>query len=206
MYQRFRRWCLRGVWARLLRRLTPTLRTPQIVLIDSTILRAHQHSTSWRGRYGVRAIGRSRGGLSTKIHVAVTPSWALCVHAITAGHRADIRSAPRLLRQVRGPIAAVVGDRAYDSDAFVARVRERGAVAAIPSRRRRRRPRAWSQSLYGGRHRVENYFARLKHFRRLSSRFEKRVVCLRGFLFVANVVVRVGQISTQEPQNGTLAA
>jgi transposase len=206
VYQRFRRWCLRGVWARLLRRLTPRLRTPEILLIDSTILRAHQHSTSWRGEYGVRAIGRSRGGLSTKIHVAVTPSWALCAHAITAGQRADIRSAPGLLRQVRGPIAAVVGDRAYDSDAFIARVHERGAIAAIPSRRRRRRPRAWSRQLYGGRHRVETYFARLKPFRRLSSRFEKRVVCLRGFLFAANIVVRTGQISIQAAQKGKIAA
>jgi len=95
---------------------------PEVLLLDSTILRAHQHSACWRGSYAARAMGRSRGGLSTKFHVAVTSGWQLRAHAITAGHRADIRAAPALLRQVSGPVAAVIADRAYDADAefFVA--------------------------------------------------------------------------------------
>jgi transposase len=165
---------------------------PEVLLIDSTIVRAHQHSTCWRGSLARRAIGRSRGGLSTKLHVMVTPRWHLRALAITAGQRADIRSAPRLLRQVRGPVAAVVGDRAYDGDTFVTAIRARGARPVVPSRRGRLHPRAWSRKLYEARHGVENDFARLKHFRRLASRFEKRVPCLRGFFLVAQAVMEVG--------------
>src|SRR6478609_6886272 len=128
VYQRFRRWCLRGVWARILRRLTPKPSGPEVLLLDSTILRAHQHSACWRGSYAARAMGRSRGGLSTKVHVAVTSGWQLRAHAITAGHRADIRAAPALLRQVSGPVAAVIADRAYDADAFIEQVRARGGL------------------------------------------------------------------------------
>jgi transposase len=192
VYQRFRRWCLRGVWARILRRLTPKPSGPEVLLLDSTILRAHQHSACWRGSYAARAMGRSRGGLSTKFHVAVTSGWQLRAHAITAGHRADIRAAPAWLRQVSGPVAAVIADRAYDADAFIEQVRARGGLPVVPPRRGRRLPRRWSRRLYGRRHRVENDFARLKHFRRLSSRFEKRVPCLRGFFFAAQAAIEVG--------------
>src|SRR4051812_2377660 len=93
VYQRFRRWCLRGTWARILRRITPALRTPPTLLLDSTIVRTHQHATCWRGTYATRAIGRSRGGLTTKLHVAVTPAWQLCAHAITPGQASDIAAA-----------------------------------------------------------------------------------------------------------------
>jgi transposase len=191
-YQRFRRWCLRGVWWRIVRRLTPEPSKPEVLLLDSTILRAHQHSTCWRGTLARRAIGRSRGGISTKLHVVITPSWDLRGHAITAGQRADINSAPRLLRPARGPVAAVVADRAYDADAFVGDIRRRGAGAVIPPRRGRRAPRRWSRKHYEVRHEVENYFARLKHFRRLASRFEKRVPCFRGFFLAAHAVIEAG--------------
>jgi transposase len=203
IYQRFRRWCLKGVWARILRRLTPKAEAAETLLIDSTILRAHQHSTCWRGRYGTRAIGRSRGGLSTKIHVAVTPGWRLRAHAITAGQQADIRSAFKLLRQVREPVGEVVGDRAYDSDALRCRIREQHALAVIPPRRHRVHPPRWSPLRYRARHGVENYFARLKHLRRLASRFDKTVGSLRGFFFAANIVLQTRELATALPQNGS---
>src|SRR6476661_1012623 len=58
VYQRFRRLCLPGVWARIARRLTPRASGPELLLADSTIIRAHQHSTCWRGAHARRAIGR----------------------------------------------------------------------------------------------------------------------------------------------------
>jgi transposase len=144
--------------------------------------------------------------LSTKIHVAVTPGWHLRAHAITAGQQADIRSAFALLRQVRGPIAAVVGDRAYDSDALRDRVRDRHALPVIPPRRHRVHPPRWSRSRYKARHWVENYFARLKHLRRLASRFDKTVVSLRGFFLAANIVLQTREWATALPRNGSVRA
>lgn len=192
VYQRFRRWCLGGVWAQILRRLTPPPGKREVLLLDSTILRAHQHSTCWRGTHAARAIGRSRGGLSTKLHVIVTPEWPLRAHAIPAGQQADIRSAGALLSRVAASPLAVVADRAYDADAFIEQIRTRKDQAVIPPRRGRIRCRRWSRRRYGMRHGVENYFGRLKHFRRLATRFEKRVPCLRGFLMVAQVAIETG--------------
>ena len=74
-YQRFRRWCHRGVWRCVLMAMRRRNQHP-VALIDSTVVRAHQHSAgAQNGQSG--AIGRSRGGLSTKLHVAVTPQWYL---------------------------------------------------------------------------------------------------------------------------------
>src|SRR6478672_7045550 len=60
---------------------------------------------------------------------------------------------PALLRQVSGPVAAVIADRTYDADAFIERVRARGGLPVVPPRRGRRLPRRWSRRLYGRRHR-----------------------------------------------------
>ena len=86
----------RGVWRYVLMAMRPRNRDP-VALMDSTVVRAHQHSAgAQNGRTG--AIGRSRGGLTTKLHVAVTPQWHLLNWRITAGQAADVASAAPLLQ------------------------------------------------------------------------------------------------------------
>jgi transposase len=128
--------------------------------------------------------------LTTKIHVAVTPEWHLHSHGIGTGAGADISQAPKLTATLKRN-DCVIAARAYDSDAFVSALTERGVETQIPPRKNRREARAWSRSAYNKRHGVENYFARLKHFRRLVTRFEKRVPMLRGFFYLANACVEL---------------
>lgn len=191
-YQRFRRWCLRSVWGRILQQLSKGEDAGEALLLDSTVIRAHQHSTNGCGQRSLRAIGRSRGGLSTKLHVIVTPAWRVRAHAFTAGQTADVKAAVRLLRQLPCGFDSLIADRAYDSDAFVDKVRRRGIAEVIPARRGRLHPRSWSREGYRIRHGVENYFARLKHFRRIATRFDRRVPLLRGFFLLANIAILVG--------------
>ena len=117
VYKRFARWCQRGVWRRMREALRPN--TPCIaVMLDSTIVRAHQHAAGGLGGREKHAIGRSRGGLTTKIHVLVSMAGAALVCVITGGNEADITHAPALLNDLRrGSI--VIGDRGYDSNALV---------------------------------------------------------------------------------------
>jgi transposase len=192
LYQRFRRWSLTGVWEHIWRALVRKNRG-RTFLLDSTVIRAHQHACCWRGSERTRHIGRSRGGVSTKLHVIVTPDWHLLAHRIGRGEGADITQAPQLARVLKQG-STLLADRAYDSDRFIAQLAARHVAAEIPPRKNRLRPRAWSRTAYATRHHIENYFARLKHFRRLATRFEKRVPMFRGFFLAANVAIEAGLV------------
>jgi len=90
VYNRFRRWARRGIWRQLWERL-PTQACPltRHLFIDATIVRAHQHAAGARkknGRHAAQALGRSRGGLSTKIHAGCRDERTGVALGLTAGH------------------------------------------------------------------------------------------------------------------------
>lgn len=91
---------------------------------------------------GYQALGRSRGGLSTKIHACVDALGNPLRLRLTDGQVADIDQAPALIEGLSAK--AVVADKGYDSDAFVATVEQQGAQAVIPPRRNRKTPRRWT--------------------------------------------------------------
>src|SRR5687768_16931485 len=137
VYKRYRRWALAGVWQSIyVALLGRHAATEGQVLLDSTIVRVHQHGSGGRGGAQHQAIGTSRDARTTKLHVALGDNDVLLCCEVTPGNGADICAAPALLRRLRHP-AAVIADRAYDADAFVAQVQERGAKTAIPARRGR---------------------------------------------------------------------
>ena len=87
------------------------------------------------------------------------------------------------------PGGAVVADKGYDADAFVATVNSRGATAVIPSRKHRSQPRDYDRHVYKERHLIEGFFGKIKHYRRIFARFEKTARNYMGFLrFVAALV------------------
>ena len=133
------------------------------------------------------ALGRSRGGFSTKIHALTDALGNPLDFVLTGGQAADITQAEALLPDE--PMDAVVADKGYDADAFVATVTARGATAVIPPRRNRRQPREYDRHRYKERHRIECFFGKIKHYRRIFSRFEKTARNYMGFLrFVAALV------------------
>jgi transposase len=155
------------------------------------VVRAHQHSAgAQNGQSG--AIGRSRGGLSTKLHVAVTPQWYLLNWHITAGQAADGASAPPLLQGLGNEIRQVVADRAYDSNVILQHIVARRCEPVIPARRNRRMGRPLSRTYYGMRGWVANFFARLKHFRRIATRYDKQVEMWDGEFTLASIGMAAG--------------
>ena len=118
-------------------------------------------------------MGRSRGGLTTKIHALVDAEGLPIVLKLTAGQAHDGRSAQGML-QTLGNGDILLADRAYDSDALRTEMAARGAWANIrPVKHRRRRP-AFSAFLYRYRNLVERFFNRLKHFRAVATRYDER--------------------------------
>ena len=90
---------------------------------------------------------------------------------LTGGQRHDITQAEDLIAGYE--FERVIADRAYDSDDLLRRIAEQEAEAVIPLRKNRKEQRDYDKHLYKERHLVECFFNKIKHYRRLFSRFEK---------------------------------
>jgi transposase len=117
-------------------------------------------------------MGRSRGGLTTKIHALVDANGRPIVIKLTEGQAHDGRSAEDMLGGI-GDGQILLADRAYDSDGLRKILAERGAWANVKPMPRRVRIPAFSSFLYRYRNLVERFFNKLKHFRAIATRFEK---------------------------------
>ena len=118
-------------------------------------------------------MGRSRGGLTTKIHALVDACGLPILLKLTEGQAHDGRSADDMLDSiVAGNI--LLADRAYDSNKLRDAMTERGAWANVRAMPNRLKPPAFSKWLYRQRNLVERFFNKLKHFRAVATRYDKR--------------------------------
>ena len=117
-------------------------------------------------------MGRSRGGLTTKIHAVVDANGNPITLKLSEGQAHDGKSAADMLDSVAAG-QTLLGDGGYDSDALRAAMAERGAWANIKPNPRRVNVPAFSQYLYRFRNLVERFFNKLKHFRAVATRYEK---------------------------------
>ena len=117
-------------------------------------------------------MGRSRGGLTTKIHALVDANGNPIALKLTEGQAPDGRSAADMLETI-GEGQILLADRAYDSDALRSILAERGAWANVKPMPRRVNIPAFSPFLYRFRNLVERFFNKLKHYRAVATRFEK---------------------------------
>jgi transposase len=134
-----------------------------------------------------QALGRSRGGFGTKIHGAVSGLGLPVKLHLSGGQVADVTQAERLIAGTAS--AVVIADRGYDSAAVVAAVEATGAEAVIPTQKNRKVQRAYDRALYRGRGVGENFWAKLKQYRRVATRYDKTDECFLGFVHLASVMV-----------------
>jgi len=143
-----------------------------------------------------QCIGRSRGGLTTKIHALVDGLGNPTHVHLTPGNVHDVVEAPRLIEAAHGQ--NFIGDSCYDADAVIEAAEAKGMNAVIPPKSNRKHPRKVDFHLYKERHLVECFFNRLKQFRRVATRYEKtarnspkgpRRERILGFVLVASIKV-----------------
>lgn len=180
VYHRFNEWCKKGVWQRVL----GAVQDPDLewLLLDSTVIRAHPHAAGMNTGADDQALGRSRGGFGTKLHLAVDALGNPVTLHLSPGQDADVSHAEALLGDHRPE--AVLGDKGYDSDALVNTITERGATAVIPPKKNRVEPREYDKDLYKERNKVECSVGLFKQFRRVATRYEKTA---RNFLGMATI-------------------
>jgi transposase len=102
---------------------------------------------------------------------------------LTGGQAHDVTQAPALVRGWEP--SHVIADKGYDSQAFVDGIKESGAIAVIPPRSNRKNPRAYDTEVYKQRNRIERCFNKLKHFRRIATRYDRKAVYFLAFIYLA---------------------
>lgn len=117
-------------------------------------------------------MGCSRGGFGTAIHAAVTPLGHPVTLERTGSECSDCPRRPGLIAGTE--VVAVLADKGYDSDANRDTIRAAGAEPYIPSQKNRVQPIGYDRHLYRERNAVERYFARIKPYRRVATRYDKR--------------------------------
>ena len=183
VYTRWRRWCQRGLWPRLLALLARQAHG-RLRFLDTSHVKVHQDASNPAGGQQGQAIGRTKGGLNTKVQAWVEGRGRAVSLALAPGPHADVTLAQTASRpRLRGTIT--VADKGYDSDGFRAQLRRWGSRPCIPPRGYRLRPAKWHRGHYRRRHRVENLFQRLKRYRRIGTRYEKRDLYFLSFVYLA---------------------
>ena len=140
-------------------------------------------------------MGRSRGGLTTKIHARVDGQGRPIQLLITPGQAHDLTATDALLADLkRGTI--LIADKAYDADRLRQLLKARGAVANIPNMIRRKRRFRWKKALYRQRNLIERFFNKLKQFRRIATRYDKLGATFQAFLQLAVVRISLRSIES----------
>jgi transposase len=186
VYMRFRRWQTAGVWQRLWKATNrECLDDALIYYMDSTTVRAHQHAAGAPGKTAEEsALGRSRGGFTTKIHVIALDENHSAAIQITPGQSSDCAQFNTLHNELpeENVIIAAALDKGYDSNEIRETLSADGIEPVIPGRSNRTKVIVYDQTKYKARNRIERFFNKLKQFRRIATRYEKH-----AFTFVAAI-------------------
>jgi len=135
----------------------------------------------------VQAIGRSRGGRTTKIHAAVDEHGRPRRLIIRPGHRGDAPVAPDLIDALAPRLC--LADGAYDSDAFRRLLLDRGTTPVIPNNPTRKRQHPFDRQAYRLRNVIERTFGRLKDWRRIATRYDKLARNFLAAVAIAAIVI-----------------
>ena len=184
IHKRFKSWSDRKIWEKI---FISSQNSPDVewIMIDSTIVRSHACSAGLLQER--EALGRSKGGFSTKIHALSDALGNPLKFALTAGQQSDISQANKLIEGFFDTIC--LADKGYISQKFFNELEKRNCSSVIPSRRNAINPREYDKVLYRERNAIECFFGKIKHFRRIFSRFDKIAQSYLSFLHFAGMLI-----------------
>ena len=126
--------------------------------------------------------------MSTKINATVDALGNPTGFTLTPGQACDLDGADILLPQIKADI--LIGDKGFDADERVILPLERaGKIVVIPPKANRKQPRPYDTELYKARHLIENFFARLKQFRAIATRYDKRAINFLAAIYLASTII-----------------
>ena len=136
------------------------------------------------GRSSQKQLVAAFVGLSIKIHAVVDALGNPLSFHLTPGQASDLEGADQLLGNVIAD--TVLADKAYDADErVIERLQAQGKTVVIPPRRNRKQPRDYDKELYKARHLIENFFAFLKQYPAIATRYDRRAINFLGAIYLA---------------------
>lgn len=187
VHKRFKQWESKGIWEKIFQSsiIDPDM---ELIMIDSSVVRAHACAAGLRkNSQPEQALGRSRGGFTTKIHCITEALGLPLKFSLTPGQRHDVTQATHLTKEFVG--VPVLGDTAYCSYQFMDELIAKDCEPVIPSRINSKKPNEYDKFLYKERHQIECFFGKIKHFRRIFSRFEKSAASYMAFLHFVGTLI-----------------
>lgn len=197
---RFYRWQRKGLWQRLFTALLQEAHAQGYVdwslhFVDGTVIRAHQHAAGARKSGENETLGRSRGGFSTKPHIRADRRGKPLILLVTAGQRheqtmfvplmeAGVVQSGRRGRPRHRP-HRLSGDKGYSSRRTRQYLRQRGIGIVIPHKDNQRHRGRFDRDAYRERNAVERLINRLKQFRRIATRYEKKAANFLAMVTIA---------------------
>jgi transposase len=135
-----------------------------------------------------RRIGRTKGGLNSKLHALCDGIGRPLVLCLSEGQLSD-HIGVKLIYPAMSNAKVLIGHKGYDSDELRDALNARKIKACIPPRSNRTAPRSYSKSLYKQRHKVENMFAKLKDWRRIATRHDRCAHTFMSAICIAATVI-----------------
>jgi transposase len=159
-------------------------------MLDGTIVRSHACSAGYgKNSAEEQALGRSKGGFSTKIHAMVDGLGNPLRFILTGGNRSEFIKAEALIEGIRD--TNIIADKGYDSDKFRQQIAKQNCICTIPPRINRKIQHEYDKEVYKERHLIECFFGKLKHFRRVFSRFDKMHSSFQAFIDLASTLINI---------------
>jgi len=156
--------------------------------MDDSVIRAHAYAAG--AAYSSadnEALGRSKGGFSCKIHALCDGLGLPIKFILSGGQEAECCLAIPILENVKA--TAVLADKGYDTNALREWLKEQGIKAVIPPKSNRKEQIVCDYHHYKERHAIECLFGKLKHYRRIATRYEKKALNYMGMLSFASVLL-----------------
>jgi transposase len=183
-YNRFVRWRRAGVWGQIMDALTAA-HDAAVQMIDTSVVRVHQHGACVADNKQ-QHMGRSRGGLTSKIHAVADANGLPVQLGLIPGETHDNQLCTELLMGLQAK-SMLLADRGYEADWIRALVNQQGAWANIPPKRNRKDPICFSPYLYRARNLVERFFNEIKQCRRVATRYDKLAANYLAFIKLASI-------------------
>jgi transposase len=149
-----------------------------------------------RGNQNQEALGRSRGGFSTKIHLRTNAKGDPLTFDVTGGEAHEVKGYDALMRLHDANPSKLLGDKGYDSDDIRRDLIDRGIEPVIPPRSNRKTPIEYDREAYKRRNLIERCVNRLKQFRRIATRYEKTARAFVSMLCIAAARLWIKTVNT----------
>lgn len=183
VYRFHNRWAKRGVFKRMVEETARAANADEFKIIDATHIKVHQDACHFSQTAEQQGFGKTKGGRNSKLSVVTNSKGKMVNLKLVPGNESDMKSATEVLGEVAGFV--VLADRGYDSDAIREYITSKGGAPNIPGRKNRTTAPFYLKELGKHRHVVENFFARIKRFRRVGTRYDRLADTYLSFVFLA---------------------